>query len=124
MYVFTQDILALRYLMRRIPCFKSGWPCVGANSVSADSTTAEPKYSREKNISLSSKEQTLNLLCAYNYLHNRLHCIMFYKQSRDDLKYTGGFYMKDSSSSDFGILRVPGIIPQNTDGQLYFSFPS
>ena len=31
--------------------------------------------------------------------------------------------MKDSSTSDFGILRVTGIIPQNTDGQLYFSFP-
>ena len=44
---------------------------------------------------------------------------MFYKQSRDDLKYTGGFYMKDSSTSDFGILRVTG----TPDGQLYFSFP-
>ena len=71
--------------MRRIPCFKTGWPSVGANSVSADSTNCRAKIFKEKKFSASSKEQTLNPLCAYSYLHSRLHCIMFYKQSRDDL---------------------------------------
>lgn len=108
----------------RIPCFKTGWPSVRANSVSTDSTNCRAKIFKEKKNSASSKEQTLNPLCAYNYLHSCSHCIMFYKQSRDDLKYTGGFYMKDSSTRDFGILRVPGIIPRNTDGQLYFSISS
>ena len=64
MYIFTQDILALRYLMRRIPCFKTGWPSVGANSVSADSTNCRAKIFKEKKFSASSKEQTLNPLCA------------------------------------------------------------
>ena len=51
-----------------------------------------------KKISRSSKKQNLNLPQAGNCLHSiyivftkRLHCIRYYKYSRDDLKYTGGY---------------------------------
>ena len=62
--------------MRRIPRFKTMAGPLRANSVSADSTNC--RYFlllKAKKIPASSKEQTLDLLCAYNYLR------MFYKQS-------------------------------------------